>query len=545
LRAAWCSVCVALLVLLIGARWLRYASPSPAPWLDHVLREGMVFDQQALLWPWAYTTLHLRVLLVALLVLVAGVHRRLPGWLVVRRTDRWGLTPLAISVLCGLMLWFHYLFDLNPTIAFACATSCVLLFLAETGRPSGKLLLALSACFLVGMVFRAHDVVDRITLLAWALFLAATHAISAHADRRDLGLVRTAGIIPANLLAASLPLFIPFHGGTFLGKGLAYSFCEIPARGALYAAVPGCGSVDASYERCRDGSIVEYDVKTMHATARHTFFSPDFHGRLEQLVCLDDGVQVAVQDLTYHGRNVIQGVLAFPAENPTKYGVLTTDRGIGSTIAYDAVHDALFYAGEFDNPLVRYDRRTHEFDDDFNRDFTRRWYEPVSLQAHNGSLVVSTGSVHARRNRLYFADWMQGRYAYALDLTTLGVVARYDVGGGGALGVTVDPDRERLFVSSTWGLEVIDLATDRIVDRKRTGLGTRPVVVDTRRNRLYVSSMVEGKIRIFDRDTLELIGQVPIGFGSRYPHLTNDGRYLVASSLAGHYYWNADTLGPG
>jgi len=542
LRAAWCGVCMALLVLLIGARWLRYAWPSPGPGLDHVLGELMVFDQQAFLWPWAYTTLDARILVVALLVLVAGVHRRLPGWLVVRRADRWGLTPLAVSLLFGLMLWCHYLFDLNPTLAFAGAISCALLFLAERGGTSGRLFLALSACFLVGMLLRAHDVADRITLLAWTLFLVTTWTIRAHVDRRHLGLVRIAAIFPANLLAASLPLFMPAHGGTLFGKGLAYSFCEIPARGALYAAVPGCGSVDATYERCRDGSIVEYDVKTMQATARYTFFSPDFHGRLEQLLCLDDEVQVAVQDLTYQGRNVVSGVLAFPPENPRKFGVLTSDRGIGTTIAYDAAHDALFYGGEFDNPLVRYDRRTQAFDDDFGPEFARPWHEPVSLQANNGSLVIAAGCIHPRRNRLYVTEWMQGRYVYAVDLTTLKVVGRYDVGGGGALGVTVDPDRDRLFVSSLWGLEVIDLGTDRIVDRKRTGLGNRPAVLDARRNRLYVSSMVEGKIRIFDRDTLELIGQLPIGFGSRYPHLTSDGRHLVASSLTGHYYWNADTL---
>jgi hypothetical protein len=540
LRAAWCSVCAALLVLLIGARWLRYAAPG----LDHGLGEVMVFDQQALLWPWAYTTLNLRVLVLAALVLVAGVHRRLPGWLVVWRAGRWGMTPVAVSVLFGLMLWFHYLFDLNPTIAFACAISCLLLFVAEAGRTLGKLFLALSACFLVVMVVRAHDVVDRIALLAWALFLAATWAIRAHVDGRDLGLVRVAAIIPANLLAASLPLFVPVHGGTLFGQGLAYSFCEIPARGALYAAVPGCSSVDASYERCRDGSIVQYDVQTMQPTARYTFFSPDFHGRLEQLLCLDDEIQVAVQDLTYQGRNVVQGVLAFPPDDPTKFGVLTSDRGMGSTIAHDAAHDALFYGGEFDNPLVRYDRRTREFEDAFGPELTRRWYDPISLRANNGSLALTTSCIDARRNRLYAAEWMQGRYVYALDLTTLKVVARYDVGDGGALGVTVDPDRDRLFVSSLWGLEVIDLATDRIVDRKRTGLGNRPVVVDARRNRLYVSSMAEGKVRILDRDTLELIGQVPVGFGSRYPYLTTDGRYLVASSLAGHYYWNADTLVP-
>ena len=167
----------------------------------------------------------------------------------------------------------------------------------------------------------------------------------------------------------------------------------------------------------------------------------------------------------------------------------------------------------------------------------------MSLRANTASLTVNTDAMHPGRNRMYLAEWLQGRWAYALDLTTRQVVTRYDAGGGGAMAISVDPERDRLFVSSMWGLEVFDLATDRLVARKRTGPGNRPVIVDAARNRLYVSSMVEGKIRILDRDTLDVIGQIPIGFGSRYPHLSLDGRYLFASSKVAHYYWDADTLG--
>ena len=47
-------------------------------------------------------------------------------------------------------------------------------------------------------------------------------------------------------------------------------------------------------------------------------------------------------------------------------------------------------------------------------------------------------------------------------------------------------------------------ATGAVVARgvPTSGVGNRPVIVDAPRNRLYVSSMVEGKIRILDRDTL-------------------------------------------
>src|SRR5262249_3524040 len=137
---------------------------------------------------------------------------------------------------------------------------------------------------------------------------------------------------------------------------------------------------------------------------------------------------------------------------------------------------------------------------------------------------------------------MAGRYAYAIDLTTLRVVHRYDVGSGGALGVTVDPERDRLFVSSMWGLEVFDLATDTLVARKHTGIGNRPLIVYAARKRPYLASTVEGKIRILDRDSFAVVGQIPIGIGTRFPYLSADGRYLFASSVWRHYYWPADAL---
>jgi DNA-binding beta-propeller fold protein YncE len=99
-------------------------------------------------------------------------------------------------------------------------------------------------------------------------------------------------------------------------------------------------------------------------------------------------------------------------------------------------------------------------------------------------------------------------------------------------------------VSSMWGLEVIDLATDAVIARIRTGLGNRPVIVDRGRNRLYVTSTLEGKLRILDRDTLAVIGKVPLGFGARYLHLSNDGTRLFASSGASQYYWDPDALVP-
>lgn len=549
LHLVWSGSCLFMFVLLIAVRWLRYTSWSTSPPLDSVLRELMVFDAQAFLWPWAYSTLDGRTALLALTILVIALHRRLPHYLA-RRTDGvWRLTPLAVSLLATAMLWFHYAFDVNPTVTLACATSLALAWLTEQPRMKRMLpaaaLLAAWGIFFLGWIIAARDAADRLTIGAWAVFLFGTSWLLAPSvGRSELTLFRGAGIMAMNLLAAMLPLFVPLHGGTYLGPGLAYSFCENADRGSLYASVPACNSVRATYDACRDGRIVEYDLRTMKRVAAYDFFSPDFYGRLEMLTCLPDEVQVAVQACMYRGRPITLSALAFPVAAPNTFNPVAAGEGLGLMPTYDEKHDTVFYSGEFTNLVVRYDRRGQRFDTPGREAFFHQWYEPVALRAFGGSIVMHPTSIHPGRNRIYLADWMQGRYAYAMDLTTLQVVGQYDVGSGGALGISVDPERDRLFVTSLWGLEVFDLATDTLVARIRTGLGNRPVIVDRVRNRLYLSSMVEGKIRILDRDTLEILGQIPIGIGSRYAHLSSDGTHFFASSTSAYYYWDADGLLP-
>jgi DNA-binding beta-propeller fold protein YncE len=316
----------------------------------------------------------------------------------------------------------------------------------------------------------------------------------------------------------------------------------VPNRGTVYASIPVCGSIIADYEACRDGRIVEYDLATKQLVATHRFLSPDFYGRLELLVCLPETVEVGVQASVYRGQRMVQTAMSFSVADPSRFTPIVAGRELGNTLAYDATHDALFYTSEFNNLLVRLDRKTGQFDDTASQDLVKPWHEPVTLQPFGGSYILAPHAVHLGRNRLYITEWLGGNFVHAIDLTTLRKVASYDMGSGAGLGISIDPERDRLFVSSLWGLEVFDLKTDALILRRRIGLGNRPVVIDPPRNRLYVSSMVEGKVRILDRDTLSVIGQVPIGMGSRYPHLTHDGTTLYASSLAAHYAFDPDEL---
>jgi len=100
--------------------------------------------------------------------------------------------------------------------------------------------------------------------------------------------------------------------------------------------------------------------------------------------------------------------------------------------------------------------------------------------------------------------------------------------------------RDRLLVASIWGLEVFDLKTGRVITRKRLGLVSRPPVIDEARGVLYISSTVDGKLRVLDLDDYSLVEQIPIGMGIRHPYLSNDGRRLFASSNGGQFYWPLD-----
>jgi len=543
----WCGACLTALIVLIGLRWLRYSSWSTTPMLNDFLREAMVIEAQTFLWAWVFGTVKGPTVLRAMVIVAVCLHRRFREQLVTCVDGVWRLRRLPVGLLLGAMVWLHYGFDINPTVAWICATLLILVTLAEqprlAARSSHPMVLVASAIVLTGLLVAAHDVVDRIAIGAWALVLLASHRyLDGRIASRHLGLLRTAALIPANLLAAVLPLALPLHGGRHLGDGLAYSFCEVPGRGTVYATIPVCDSVQAGYEACRDGRVVEYDLGSMQRVAAYNFLTPDFNGRLELMVCLDDEVQVSVQGTIYQGRSLVQSAMSFPVASPTQFTPLVAEPGVGNSIAYDRAHEAIFYTGEFNNRVVRYDRRTKQFDDSLTRYFPNPWFQPLSMERYTGSLTLYTNSIHPGRNRIYMAEWMHGRYAYAIDLTALRPVARYDVGGGGTMGVTVDVDRDRLLVSSVWGLEVFDLATDRLILRKRTGVANRPVIIDTARNQLYLTSTLEGKIRILDRDTFDVIGQIPIGIGTRYAYLSRDGSQLFGSSAVAHYYWDADTL---
>ena len=78
--------------------------------------------------------------------------------------------------------------------------------------------------------------------------------------------------------------------------------------------------------------------------------------------------------------------------------------------------------------------------------------------------------------------------------------------------------------------------------RRRLGALSRSPAIDERRGLVYVASTAEGTIRVFDRETVEPLGSIAVGFGPRIPHFSAlTDRLLSGSSLA-YYSWDGEAL---
>lgn len=536
----WWWVAAVALAWLVGVRAVRYLPLPTTPEMDHRLGTAMILMEQTFIWPFGLTSVFVqaRLLLIITAILVVLFRRRIAR--LVRRADGcWRFSRLMVSLSWGAILWNNYLLDLNPFVGLVCAVSLAVAWTTGAlagGNPWGT---AATGAALVAGVALAPDAADAATVVVWGLTLVAARVALRGVGGREVTLALVFLTMVMNLFAAAVPRAVPLHAGRRLGDGMAFGFCETPR--LFFASIPVCTSVVNPYAACRDGRVVAYDRTTLAPVSEFRPFSPDYFGRLETVVCLDTEVVAAVQATRYRGRRYKQTALSFPIDAPDKWKPFVEGGGVGTAIAYDAANDALFYGGEHTHRVLRLDRRTGAINDRVGEPLLAdKADDPVGL--FTGSLNFNNGSIHARRNRLYVADWLMGRHVHGLDLSSLEFVERYDVEGGGALGVAVDEERDRLLVGSVWGLEVISLASGRVVVRLRMGLGTRPPIVDTHRNRLYVTSTSEGKIRVLDRDTFEVIRQVPIGMGPRFLYLTADGRQLLGGTSWAHYVFDPDAL---
>lgn len=520
---------VAAAVFLRAARYLPLELPST---LDAALGTALVVTTFQFIFPLVLAPF--QVALAASLVVAALLA---PSTVLARTARPWRLRPWAHATAWLGLACNHYVFDINPYLAWALvmALAAVVLDGAEPGASRRRAVLAASAAAgIAGLGVGAQTALEVAAALVYAgvVALVVFRGVGWF-GARERRLILIAAGIAAQLAASFLPLALPRHGGAWLGDGLAYSFCEAPGRSALFAAVPEAPTMrewSVWQGHGGNGHVAEYDLDDLRLRAQHRFFSDNFHGRLEFLMCLDDSVQVGMTNVFLDGRREPDHVMSFALDDPARFERDLLGGGAGHGIAYDAARDTLYYVSERTPVLVRVDRTSGS-----RRDLRLR-------DRPFGALVVGPTSIDRSRDALYVSEWFQGRSVFEVDLATLTVRRTFSHRNGGAHGVTVDEEMDRLYAVGLWGMEVFDLRTGALIARKRLGMLGRAPAIDSARGLLYVPTTVEGKIRVFDRRSLEPRGAIPIGYGPRLPYFSATQDRLFSSSSLAHYSWSGAEL---
>jgi hypothetical protein len=563
--------------LLLGTRALVYLWPTlPDSWwglLDPVLETG------AMLTVTAFKALPPQLGLFA----VVGLFWLLrPSWFVRRVEGRLALASWVLLGLCLVFMLNTHLLDLNRFLALFTWFTLPLGPLAfRLGRPRlwpGAALWAVIALLGIAAAPTAPDALGVSIWCVWQVLLfgrlrrhvrdreiwiaaiagsAAVQSLASSPDlitplavilaavfvvrvgrrlarrRRGLGWLAVPLMLAALGVAVALPPRLFEHGGRLLGEGLAYSFCERPERGSLYAAVPHCGTGSPG---CIAAVVAEYDAESLRPKGRYRVLTPDRYGRIEQLACYDDQIEVGMCCVLENGEWREEGALRFDADEPGRIETRRAGDWLARRLVHDELRDAILYVG---NRVVRYDRKS----DTLDKTFGDALEAVSSTNVRPGSIFVAEKDSLARsRDSLFVGEFMRGSKVHELDLDAGAVRASMPAHNGGVVAATVDEPLGRLYVTSLLGVDVYELDSRRLIARLRTGMLARFPVVDAKHDLIYVPATAEGRIHAFDRRSLERLGAIPIGLETRNAFMTSDGRWLLGSGTREHFAWDAELL---
>ncbi len=491
---------------------------------------------------WVVAGFFARLLLVPLAIAVFALRKRLFTSVGGVR----GTAPILHSLLWTGVVLGHAGFDFHPLIARLCWVSLPFLHPRPRAFFRRSRLARIGLRLLMALVLFYVLVADHLTAaLAVGLFWASLSWLASGGGLRFLARDRlwmaVVLVALAQLLGAMGPLWLSSHGGKVLIDRMAYGFCEIKSRDRLYAALTNCPTlpdVFSGREACRDGVVAEFRLSSLELLATHSFFSEDFHGRLEQLLCFEDAVQIGLNGVVIDGEESRDTVIEFDADRPETFRAHLVGTHMGHRLAYDKKRDRVLYVPEWGKGIATYDRATGEA----RRVYLQRQWGLERLLVRQESYELAPTGIHAGRDSLFLSEWIAGRAVLELDLEKLEIVNRYALNDGGSLGVTVDEAYDRIYVAGLWGFSAWDLTTGRIVMRRRLGLLNRYPVISETAGLIFVPSTVAGRIYVLDRETLAGKGVIPIGFGVRLAHVSEAAGRLCASSSQNAFCWTLQEL---
>lgn len=532
----WLLLCAVFASSLIFARAIHYTD-LPLPELvdravDRLMQQSL--HTSVLLWS---SVLHPAIVVLALVMLVVRPH-----WFVRRQMDgRLGTRPWFYALLWSGISLGHAGFDVNPWVALGCVGGGALALGGSRllSRPFAAVVVAV---FLVSFAVLGATLADALAIVGWGGLLALLALLRRRwLIARDVYPLAACLMVATQFGASLLPLLLPRHGGTLLGPGMAYGFCEEGTRGRVYAAVSGSES-----KNFRDAHIVEYDATRLTKLRDLSFVTQTFTGRYMQLLCLPDTIQVAMARTWIYGRTHRENVMEFDIDDPDVEDPRKVKRSLwgatmGQQLLWDRARDAVFYTSEWSNAIFRLDRRTGSVDALVSAKLIPDHATWVLFVSVNGSLAMAP-TPHRARDTFYVGHWLTGSTVYEFELGRRAVRRRFEPRSGCIADLAVDEEYDRVYATSLWGVDVINLKNGRVERRIRTGTGARTPVIDSANGVVYVATTVEGKLRAFDRATLQPLGVIAIGMGARRGHFLAGAGRLLATNNQAHYFWDAAAL---
>jgi hypothetical protein len=534
----WTAAAIAMTVALLLAREIHYGVV--------VWPEPIAIALEALL----HTALHLIIALAvtARLYFIAAVPMLVlwawrPAWFVVRDGRRYALKSwLRALVWTGIAL-NSVVLDLNPLLARAAGLGLIGFMIASRFRKRrlGGVVFCLVFATAVFVAPSGLDIAMLIVLGAAGFVLAfpAARVIEGQ-DRLVLGVAVT---VFCQVASTFIPLLLPAHGGRVITSGMPYGFCEHAGRGMIYAAVTGPGSDADGFPY---GRIVELDAATLEVLrdGRPFTSTSGVRGRLVQVLCLPNELQVAMAESLVDGVGQAENVVSLDLGSLEILEPRLFGEAGGQTGVFDPERLRVFYASEWANHIRRFDLEDRSTDASIGTRFLPRdqshWYF-FGWQRFSGSLALGPEIHHARDS--YFAGhWLTGSTVYELALDEEKLLGRIETRNGAVTGLNIDEERNRLFVAGLFGVDVFDIETGAPIRRLRTTLFARMPVVDRKAGLVYVSATLGGRIHVFDRDSLDPVGTLAVGYGVRNPMVSETSGALLSGSSSSVLTWNSADL---
>jgi hypothetical protein len=433
--------------------------------------------------------------------------------------------PNLIIIL--LLILGNLFIDINPFLTIISLLSIPLFLLAKKSKRFVLFSLFLFLPF-------SHDLMDFFAVVLWIFILYFPFKKIKRFSNKDLVVILFVLSLIPQAFSSLIPIFFNFHKGIKLGEGMAYFFCQSPKNRHIFASISHCPTFqpgnEKEFENCKNGKIIEYG-ENLEKITDHNFFTSNFYGRVEGLICLPESLIIGVTNLkTKNFFYNSMGLEYFPDKKGEPTILKIKDRLGGNGAIYDPINNALFTFSEDAKHVYRWDLKTGKWD------FEIAKYWDV------GPLIVGVDGIYFKRKSLFAGEFLGGEKTIEFSSKNFEILNYYSSPDGAITGITVDNKLDRVIISGFWGFSVIDLISKKVLKKIRTGFLPRAAVIDEKNNLVFIASTLDGKIRVFNRESYTLIKTIPVGFGVRNLLVEKLGKNLLFGNNKDHYFLPINSL---